>query len=64
MDTSCSRPELEFLARRAGLTLTEEQTTELLVVYDRVRAMAERVRQPRGRAAEPAHIFVARSAAP
>ena len=59
MDHSPDRAGLEFLTRRAGLTLTEEQTGELLDVYAKVRAMAERLRQPRGREAEPAHVFVA-----
>ena len=57
MDATLNRTELDFLARRAGLTLTEEQATALLGVYPKVRAMAERVRQPRGREAEPAHTF-------
>lgn len=58
MDSSISSEEFDFLARRAGLTLTPPQKAELITVYGHVRAMAERVRQPRGRDAEPAHVFV------
>ena len=58
MQDDFSREELAFLARRAGLALSEKQMTELLVVGRQIRTMAARVRQPRGRQAEPAHVFV------
>jgi hypothetical protein len=47
----------EFLLARAGLSLTDEQKAELKSIYAGVAAMAERVRKPRGRMAEPAHIY-------
>jgi len=47
----------EFLLARAGLDLTPEQKAELKPVYARIAQMAERVRKPRGRMAEPAHIY-------
>jgi len=48
---------LEFLLGRAGLDLTQEQKAELKSVSAGVAEMAERVRKPRGRMAEPAHIY-------
>jgi hypothetical protein len=48
---------LEFLLARAGLDLTEAQKSELKTVYAGIAEMAERVRQPRGRMAEPAHVY-------
>ena len=39
--------------RAAGLTATEEQRAGLKAEYQHVAAMAERVRKPRGRMAEP-----------
>ncbi len=51
--------EFDFLVRRAGLTVTEAQKAELIGVYPMVAAMAARNRTPpRGREAEPAHIFI------
>ena len=47
----------EFLLARAGLSLTDEQKAELKAVYAGIVEMAERVRKPRGRMAEPAHIY-------
>jgi hypothetical protein len=47
----------EFLLARAGLDLTDEQKAELRTVYAGLAEMAERVRKPRGRMAEPAHIY-------
>ena len=47
----------EFLLARAGLKLTDEQKTELRTLYAGIAEMAERVRKPRGRMAEPAHIY-------
>jgi hypothetical protein len=48
---------LEFLLARSGLDLTEAQKAELKSVYPGIAAMAARVRKPRGRMAEPAHIY-------
>ena len=47
---------LEFLLARAGLKLTDEQKAELKTVYSGIAEMAQLVRKPRGRMAEPAHI--------
>jgi hypothetical protein len=48
---------LDYLLARAGLSLSEEQKAELKNVHAAIAAMAERVRKPRGRMAEPAHTF-------
>ena len=48
---------LDYLLARAGLSLTAEQKAELKSVHAAITAMAERVRQPRGRMAEPAHGY-------
>ncbi len=47
----------EFLLARAGLDLTDKQKAELKMIYAGIAEMAERVRKPRGRMAEPAHIY-------
>ena len=52
-----SHEAFEFLLARAGLSLTDEQKAELKTVYAAIAEMAERVRKPRGRMAEPAHIY-------
>jgi hypothetical protein len=48
---------LNFLLGNAGLTLTEDQKTDLKTIQDGLAAMKDRVRQPRGRMAELAHSF-------
>ena len=48
---------LDYLLARAGLQLTDAQKADLKSVYAGIAAMAERVRQPRGRMAEPAHVY-------
>jgi hypothetical protein len=48
---------LDYLLARAGLNLTAEQKAELKTIHAGLTAMAERVRQPRGRMAEPAHGY-------
>jgi len=48
---------LDFLLARAGLVLNAAQKAELKSVYPGIAAMAARVRQPRGRMAEPAHAY-------
>jgi len=45
------------LLDRAGLSPTPEQSEELRDAYKFIQEMAARVRTPRTRAAEPAHIF-------
>ena len=46
-----------YLLARAGLTLTDSEKAELKGVCDGIAAMAERVRKPRGRMAEPALTY-------
>jgi hypothetical protein len=47
----------EYLLARAGLILTDAEKAELKTVCDGIAAMAERVRKPRGRMAEPALTY-------
>ena len=44
---------LEAMLARAGLSTTDEVKARLKEAYAHVAAMAERVRKPRGRMAEP-----------
>ena len=44
---------LDFLLARSGLSPTAEQRADLKIAYANIAAMAERVRKPRGRMAEP-----------
>jgi hypothetical protein len=48
---------LDFLLARAGLDLSAAQKAELKTVYPGIAAMAKRVRKPRGRMAELAHVY-------
>jgi hypothetical protein len=48
---------LEFLLARAGLDLTPMQQTDLKSVYPALAEMMARVRKPRGRMAELAHVY-------
>ena len=48
---------LDFLLARSGLVLSEAEKAELKKVYAGIAQMAERVRQPRGRMAELAHVY-------
>lgn len=57
MPSEISDEALDFLLSRAGLTLSPEQKADLKSVYAGVAAMAVRVRQPRGRMAEPALTY-------
>lgn len=57
-DEIISKDDFAVLLARAGLTLPEAQAEDLRAAYRHVKAMADRVRTPRGREAEPAHIFV------
>lgn len=55
-------PELDdaalgFLLARAGLSPTEEQKAGLKLAYAQIARMAENVRKPRGRMAEPALTY-------
>ena len=58
MSEPISTEQFAFLAERAGLKLTPEQFEERRQGYRFVERMIRTVRQPRDRAAEPAHIFV------
>jgi hypothetical protein len=57
MQSEIDDAALAFLLARAGLQLTDEQKAELKGVYAGIAAMAEQVRKPRGRMAEPAHVY-------
>ena len=57
MPSELTDDALDFLLARAGLVLTSAQKADLKSVYANIAEMAERVRQPRGRMAEPAHVY-------
>ena len=57
MPANISNEALDFLLARAGLDLTDAEKAELKTVYAGIAAMAERVRKPRGRMAELAHVY-------
>jgi len=57
MQSEINDAALEYLIARAGLDLTDEQKAELKTIHAGLAAMAERVRKPRGRMAEPAHSY-------
>ena len=57
MPDDISDAALDFLLARAGLDLSDAQKAELKTVYPSIAAMAERVRKPRGRMAELAHVY-------
>jgi len=57
MQSDINDAALDYLLARAGLSLTEEQKAELKTVHAAIVALGERVRQPRGRMAEPAHDY-------
>jgi hypothetical protein len=57
MPSEINDAALDFLLARAALNLTQEQRAELKTVYAGFAAMAERMRKPRGRMAEPAHAY-------
>ena len=48
---------LDYLLARSSLTANDEQRAGLKAAYVHVAAMAERVRKPRGRMAEPVLIY-------
>lgn len=49
--------ELDAMIKRAGLSPDDTLRKELHAAWPHVAAMTKRVRTPRERAAEPAHIF-------
>jgi hypothetical protein len=57
MPTDIDDAALDYLLARAGLNLTAEQKAELKTIHAGIAEMARRVRQPRGRMAEPAHNY-------
>jgi hypothetical protein len=57
MQSDLNDAALDYLLARAGLDPTAEQRAELKTVHAALAAMAERVRKPRGRMAEPAHGY-------
>ena len=57
MPTDIPDEALDFLLARVGLDLTDAEKAELKTVYAGIAQMAERVRQPRGRMAELAHVY-------
>ena len=57
MQSDIDDAALNYLLARAGLSLTAEQRAELKTVHAALAALAERVRKPRGRMAEPAHSY-------
>lgn len=57
MPADLGDPAIEFLLARAGLDLTDAEKAELKGVYANIALMAERVRKPRGRMAELAHVY-------
>jgi hypothetical protein len=48
---------LDYLLESAGLDLTDAQKADLKTIHDALATMKALVRQPRGRMAEPAHIY-------
>jgi hypothetical protein len=57
-DVPISSERFASLVEKSGLKLTAEQFEELRQGYRFVERMQRRVRRPRDRSAEPAHIFV------
>jgi hypothetical protein len=55
---SANRQEIDVLARRAGLKLTDEHLEELVQAYGYVEQMLIRLRRARSYADEPGHVFV------
>ena len=53
-----TRQEIDVLARRAGLKLTDDHFEELVQAYGYVEQMLIRLRRARSYADEPAHVFV------
>lgn len=58
MASTITMEELDFIIKRAKITLTPEQKADLIEAYPHVASMIERVHRPRSLMAEPAHVFV------
>jgi len=58
MAATIDEAAFQALAHRTGIPMTAEQLQTLRQGYEFMLPMLERIRTPRGRAAEPAHIFV------
>ena len=52
-----TRAEVEAALARAGLDVPERERQEIAGAAHFIEERAERVRKPRGRMAEPAHIY-------
>ncbi len=57
MPPTLTDPALDYLLAASGLVLTDAQQQDLMTIQQALTAMKDRVRQPRGRMAEPAHIY-------
>jgi hypothetical protein len=57
MPADISDEALRFLLDRAGIDVSEAEKAELKTIYEGIAEMARRVRQPRGRMAELAHVY-------
>jgi hypothetical protein len=57
MPPTLNSEALDYLLASAGLDLTEAQKADLKTIHDGLAAMKALIRQPRGRMAEPAHIY-------
>ncbi len=58
MTSKTSRADFEALVRRAGLTLSEQEITDIHQGWSMVEPLLERIRMHgRDRGAEPGHIF-------
>jgi len=57
MPADISDEALRFLLDRAGIDISEAEKAELKTIYEGIAEMARRVRQPRGRMAELAHVY-------
>ena len=58
MSDSITSDQFDFLAARAGLVLTAQQKADVMATYPHYLDMIARNRKPRGRMAEPAHVFI------
>lgn len=57
MNETISMEAFQVLLDRAGISVKPEHMDEMRSAYMLLQAMRERVRKPRGYAAEPAHVF-------
>jgi hypothetical protein len=57
MPPNLTDPALDYLLAAAGITLNEAQKQDLQSIHEQLLVMKARVRQPRGRMAEPAHTY-------